>query len=101
MDWIEKNLGAGYGWPGNYRELEQCLRNLLIRRDYRPVPHDPAAAGRDPFADARQGRLTADELLNRYCTLVYESCGSYEETGRRLGLDRRTVKRRVQPQVRP
>ena len=43
--WIETNLRADYAWPGNYRELEQCVKNVLIRRDYRP-PHgvrpDPA-----------------------------------------------------------
>jgi transcriptional regulator with AAA-type ATPase domain len=95
MEWIRKNLGSGYTWPGNYRELEQCLRNLLIRRDYQPPPLQPAASD-DPFADARAGRLTAEEFLNRYCRLVYSQTGSYEETGRRLGLDRRTVKRRVE-----
>jgi len=95
VDWIKNNLGADYAWPGNYRELEQCLRNLLIRRNYRPALRESGGEDGDPFADARRGRLTADEVLNRYCRLVYEQCGSYEETGRRLGLDRRTVKRRV------
>jgi hypothetical protein len=41
------------------------------------------------------GSLSADELLRRYCTLVYAETGSYQETGRRLGLDRRTVKDKV------
>lgn len=44
---------------------------------------------------ARAGRLTADELLGRYVTIVYSRTGSYEETARRLGLDRRTVKAKV------
>ena len=39
--------------------------------------------------------LSADELLRRYCTLVYADTGSYQETGRRLGLDRRTVREKV------
>ncbi len=39
--------------------------------------------------------MTADELLSRYCTLVYRQTGSYEETARRLGIDRRTVKSKV------
>lgn len=99
VDWIKNNLGSGYAWPGNYRELEQCLRNLLIRRNYRPVLPEFAEGAADPFDEARRGRLTADELLDRYCTLVYQQCGSYEETGRRLGLDRRTVRRRVKPDL--
>ena len=45
--------------------------------------------------DARAGRLSADELLTRYVTISYSRTGSYEETARRLGLDRRTVKSKV------
>ena len=43
----------------------------------------------------RAGTLTADKLLRRYCTLVYAQAGSYEETARRLAMDRRTVKSKV------
>ena len=94
MGWIEGNLPANYAWPGNYRELEQCVKNVLIRRNYRPsrMGVDPV----DEFAEeARAGRLTANELLGRYVTIVYSRCGSYEETARRLELDRRTVKAKV------
>src|ERR1035438_1139677 len=59
LAWIERNLGAEYPWPGNYRELEQCIKNVLIRRNYRPsraAPETPA----DEFAEAaRGGRLSA------------------------------------------
>jgi transcriptional regulator with AAA-type ATPase domain len=93
--WIERNLERDYAWPGNYRELEQCVRNVLIRRDYRP---SRASAG-DPVEqfteDFRAGRLTADEVLSRYATMVYRQTGSYEETARRLQIDRRTVKTKI------
>lgn len=99
MGWIEANLGANYCWPGNYRELEQCVKNVLIRRDYRPARRAPEGAVEQFAADARDGRLTADELLARYITIVYSRTGSYEETARRLGLDRRTVKAKVDPEL--
>jgi transcriptional regulator with AAA-type ATPase domain len=95
LAWIKTNLPPDYAWPGNYRELEQCLRNFLIRREYAPFQIAEPVRGRDPFAEAREGKLTAEELLCRYCRLVYKQTGSYEETARRLGLDRRTVKAKV------
>src|SRR5262249_24766797 len=36
-EWIATNLPTGYGWPVNFRELEQCVRNVIIRRSYRPI----------------------------------------------------------------
>jgi DNA-binding CsgD family transcriptional regulator len=45
--------------------------------------------------------MTADELLSRYCTLVYQMTGSYEETARRLNIDRRTVKAKLRPNPEP
>ena len=43
--------------------------------------------------------LTADELLKRYCTLVYAQTRNYRETARRLELDRRTVKSRIDAEM--
>jgi transcriptional regulator with AAA-type ATPase domain len=95
LEWMAANLPPDYPWPGNYRELEQCVKNVLIRRNYRPS-RQVARSPVEQFArDARAGRLSADELLTRYVTIVYSRTGSYEETARRLGLDRRTVKAKV------
>jgi DNA-binding NtrC family response regulator len=93
--WVEQNLGPGYSWPGNYRELEQCVRNVLIRRDYKPSAQ-PLQVPEDELAHAlRSGQLTAEQLVCRYCAYIYSQTGSYEETARRLQLDRRTVKAKV------
>lgn len=107
--WIETHLGPDYAWPGNIRELEQCVRNILIRQEYHPVVNSgsngtvaltadqQAAVGEAPglAANIAEGNLTAEEMLQLYCTLIYAREGSYEATARRLKLDRRTVKSKV------
>jgi len=94
--WIEKHLPADYAWPGNYRELEQCVRNVIIRGSYQPLAQTPAVEGDDFFARYRAGELSADELLAHYAARVYRLTGSYEEAARKMGLDRRTVKAKVE-----
>lgn len=93
--WVLQHLGPDYPWPGNFRELEQCVRNVLIRGQYLP----PRLSGGQPHKALAQalesGELTADQLLRRYCTLMYAQTGNYEETARRLAIDRRTVKTKV------
>jgi transcriptional regulator of acetoin/glycerol metabolism len=94
LGWVERELGTSYDWPGNVRELEQCVRNVLVRKRYRPARRIAAPALLDQAL--LESRLSADELLDRYCAAVYRQTHSYVETGRRLGLDRRTVKERVE-----
>lgn len=93
--WVGKHLGDDYPWPGNFRELEQCVRNVLIRHEYHPPAAAPAGAGGQFADDLASGEMTAEQLLRRYCKLVYSRTRNYEETARRLGLDRRTVKSKV------
>ncbi len=86
-EWIEQELPRGYSWPGNYRELEQCVRNVLIRRSYRPLRLGPALNTK-----IEKGEATAEEVLREYARRVYGQSGSYVETARKLGVDRRTVR---------
>lgn len=93
--WIDRHLGLDYGWPGNMRELEQCVRSVVVHGGYQPL----AAEGRAPAAELARclagSRLRADELVSLYCSVVHERTGSFSATGRELGLDRRTVAARV------
>lgn len=96
-DWIRANLPSDYAWPGNIRELDQCLRNVLVRGRYEP-PHELRDADRldralSVLSDG--DTATVDELLHRYCTLAYARWGSYEAAAKRLGVDRRTLKSKV------
>ena len=95
LGWIHKHLGSDYPWPGNFRELEQCVANILIRGEYHPTLRGSAAGQEDLAETLRAGRITAEQLLQRYCTIVYAQTGSYEETARRLDIDRRTVKAKI------
>jgi DNA-binding NtrC family response regulator len=100
ITWIEEHLEPDYAWPGNYRELEQCVKNVLIRREYRPSRSADGNVADDFARDIRGGKLTAEELLSHYCAIVYADTGSYEETARRLKIDRRTVKSKVETVLR-
>jgi len=94
--WVEQHLGSGYSWPGNYRELEQCVRNVLIRRDYQPSAPAAKSPDDDLASRFRAGAFTAEQLLGCYCAFLYRQTGSYEETARRVELDRRTVKAKIE-----
>jgi len=94
---VRAELGPGYPWPGNVRELEQCVRAVLVRGAY--VPPGVEAAPGDLDAALRGCELDSDALLRRHTTHVYARVGSYEEAARRLGVDRRTVKARVDPEL--
>ena len=91
--WVRVHLGPDYHWPGNVRELEQCVRNVLIRRDYQPLGRPPAVESL--AAAISDSSLTLDELISHYCTQVYKETGSFVETARRLQVDRRTVRARI------
>ena len=96
LSWIQNKLGIDYPWPGNIRELEQCVRNIIIRQEYHPAADQAAGPDDRQLASIREGSLTLEELCRLYCTHVYTSVRSYVETARRLNIDRRTVKKYVQ-----
>jgi DNA-binding NtrC family response regulator len=98
--WIDRELGRDYAWPGNFRELGQCVRNVLIRGRYQPRARRGAGAVRlgpveDFLAQVRSAALTRKELLGRYYALaLYRSDDNLREAGRRLAVDWRTIRDR-------
>ncbi len=89
---VERDLGPHYPWPGNFRELEQCVRNVVVRRCYTP-PRAKESDGLSERIDA--AKLSAEELLDLYAGRAVAVHGSYSAAARHLGLDRRTVKARA------
>ncbi len=97
VDWIQKNLGDDYPWPGNIRELEQCVSGIMIRGHYVPTGTAQPETDSPPWIQkAVRGDLNADQLLQNYCRWIYEKVGSYDGAARRLGIDRRTVKAKIE-----
>ncbi|MCF7973412.1 MAG: sigma 54-interacting transcriptional regulator [Phycisphaerae bacterium] len=94
---IDRRLGADYAWPGNVRELAQCVRRVIIKQDYQgDFASQTRVSGGETLADQmRAGSLRAEDLVARYCKMLYQRLGTYEEVARRTDLDRRTVKRYV------
>jgi len=78
-----------YAWPGNFRELEQCVRSVLVRGSYAPPRSSDIVAG----------QLSADEMMRNYVTLLYAKTRNYSQVAAQLGLDRRTVKAKVDPEL--
>jgi len=111
LQWIEGSpaMGLGYGWPGNFRELEQCVRSVMVRGEYHPPlrvagatsPGNATSSTSTPspldrFAsDIRAGALTFDEVLERYCSLIFARTGNVAEASRRLKKHRLTVQARI------
>ncbi|TWT62385.1 sigma-54-dependent transcriptional regulator [Rubinisphaera italica] len=101
--WINNSMPTNYTWPGNIRELEQCVRNLMIRNCYQPYQTSkkeestPVHLAWLKAAEKRQ--WTAEELVSKYVTWVYAAEGTYEGTANLVGLDRRTVKSKIDEEL--
>ncbi len=93
---IATSQPAGYPWPGNIRELEQCVRQTMLSGKY---AWRPPVTGDDPASRlahaVSSGTLTAQQILAGYCALLYQRHGTYGEVANVTGLDRRTVKKHI------
>ena len=110
VHWVEQHFGNSYDWPGNIRELEQCVRNVLIRKSYTPTGLIPSAVlnkvpvrpaqGVDTFVRSLlDGEMTLDQVSELYVTMVYAQLGQYDLAGKKLGIDWRTVKDKVKVEL--
>jgi DNA-binding NtrC family response regulator len=97
----------GYHWPGNVRELgnvlERCLalcQGELIGEDDLPpsVREKPPA---DMLTAAVARRMTLDELERQFIEAVLaDEAGNKTRTAQRLGLDRKTLYRKLEEYAR-
>jgi transcriptional regulator with GAF, ATPase, and Fis domain len=96
MRGIESSVGYSYRWPGNIRELDQCVRNLLIHGRYLPAIAPGETIGLEALLERmRNAEATLDDVASGYSIFVYDREGSYARAGEVLGVDRRTVSKHV------
>jgi len=90
-----------HAWPGNVRELENAVEHaltmgrgeILLSED---LPVSVTAPERDIIHEATLDDVTLAELEQRYILLVLEKMGGHQiKTSRVLGIDRRTLYRRL------
>ncbi len=97
MQSIEQSVGLEYVWPGNMRELEQCVRNVLIHGHYGPPALSGPSDGLEGlFERMRSTDAALDEVTAAYSAWAYARTGSYTSAGRALGVDRRTIAKHVE-----
>ena len=93
--YIHEHQPEDYHWPGNIRELEQCVRRFILNNCYQwqqPVTESESEAF---LAAINNGSLSATELLSHYCKILYKKSGTYEAVSQQTRLDRRTVKKYI------
>ena len=100
VDWIGVQMGPNYLWLGNIRELEQCVRNVMIRKSYVPATQSRitvAASAHDQLARAvEEGLYSLEELIEHYVSMIYAAEGQhYGRASKRLDMDWRTLKQKL------
>ena len=94
--WINEHLGHRYHWPGNMRELEQCVRNILFHGKYRPMKRPPNSAIRRFLDSVANGVFDLEEMKRGYATLMFALTGhKYSQASKRLDVDHRTLKKLI------
>ncbi len=90
---LQNQVPQDYAWPGNFRELEQAVRNIIVRNEYRP----PVTFCKPPSIEQiyQSTGMTLNEWSQLYAKKAYENTGSYREAARRLEIDQRTLKKWV------
>ena len=94
VDRLKSVVPKNYPWPGNFRELEQAVRNIIVHDEFVPLGND-RENGIDIGKIFMDTEVTLSEWSQIYARKAHGNAGSYREAARRLDADQRTVKKLV------
>jgi two-component system response regulator AtoC len=100
-----------YPWPGNVRELANCIERAVALARFDIIQVDDLPDRVRDFASRAEMLVSAndpselvtlDEMERRYIHHVFRACGENRmQTARVLGIDRKTLYRKLKVQERP
>ena len=88
-DWIKSSMPKDYSWPGNFRELEQCVRNVMVHGEYRTQQTQSTSEERANYSQTP----TLNQWIQRLVNTEYAKTPNLAQVAERLQVDRRTVKK--------
>ncbi len=98
-------LLLNYSWPGNVRELENVIQRAITLSQHDVILPEDLPASLHPAKDdqllekAIEGRLTLDQLEKEYIRrILIQTGGNKSKAAEILGLDRKTLYRKLQDQ---
>lgn len=91
LEALQKQLPKNYPWPGNFRELEQAVRNCIVRGEY--VPASPPIKETSIQTIYQNTEVSLSEWNQLYVKQALKNHGSYRAAARELDVDQRTVKK--------
>jgi len=94
VDTLREQVPQNYDWPGNFRELEQAVRNVIVRNEYVPVLRGKESNTIGTVFENTEVSLA--QWSSTYARKAFENAGSYREAARRLEIDQRTLKKLVE-----
>ena len=94
VDTLREQVPQNYEWPGNFRELEQAVRNVIVRNEYVPVIRGKESNTIEAVYENTEVSLA--QWSSTYARKAFENAGSYREAARRLQIDQRTLKKLVE-----
>ncbi|MGB9620233.1 MAG: sigma 54-interacting transcriptional regulator, partial [Armatimonadota bacterium] len=89
-----------YSWPGNIRELENCIqRAVILCQGSTILPHHIVIGEEvpSPSTESHQGGgMTLEEVeRNHIARVLRECCGNQSCCARILGIDRKTLRNKI------